>query len=883
MNKNAFKRLLYLLLAFPFSTSVFANTGVSDVDFKPEFANVSVHDPCIIKVNDTFYVFGTHIEAAKSKDLMKWTKFTNGYKTPGNALYGDLSKNLAESFAWAGEDDADCKGGFAVWAPQILWNPYYINKDGTKGAYMLYYSVSSTYIRSAIGFAVSKDIEGPYEYVDTIIYSGFTRDEAYDKNSDVNKKWTNTNIPSLIEKGILEGENPNWFNKDGSYNNAIYPNAIDANLFFDKEGRLWMTYGSWSGGIFILEIDKETGRPIYPGKDGETPDGRLIDRYFGTKIAGGYGKSGEGPYVVYHPGTDYYYLYVTYGWLGANGEYNMRVFRSRNPDGPYVDSLGQNAVLPGNIDHSPIGNKLMGHFLFERQEGDPGAGRGYGYVSPGHNSVYLDAETGEQYLVFHTRFPFRGEAHEVRVHQLFMNQDDWPVVAPYRYTGETLEKIDRNAIPGEYRFINHGKDISKVLKKAVTISLNEDGTISGAVSGTWELVGDYYANITIDGHTYKGVFLHQWTEVTKTRDITFTALSDEGKTIWGIKSIAKSDQQIVETIKDELKSILGDTSAVISDLKLPTEGIQGATISWRSSNPSVIAEDGTVRRPPAGSGNANVTLTATITKGDYTDTITFEVVVLEEKEPQLVAHYRFEGDLSDSTGKKDPGTVTGDRINNKGGTIEYREGVVGQAAYFDGNSGILLPKGLISSNVYTVMFWVKPEQLTNFTTTFFGATTPSSWVSFVPLWMESQSALWSGEQWYDGVLGMTIPLNEWTHIAFTVDRGQANVYVNGEKKFSGTGFPDVFTTPDAVFGLGVNYWDPPFKGLIDELLIYDNIALSEEMVKAYYQSGDIPQVSGPSGKAALNKEAIIMVLSVLLILVATASGLTLWLIKRRKP
>ncbi|MFS8501973.1 MAG: family 43 glycosylhydrolase [Caldicoprobacter sp.] len=188
MNKNAFKRLLYLLLAFPFSTSVFANTGVSDVDFKPEFANVSVHDPCIIKVNDTFYVFGTHIEAAKSKDLMKWTKFTNGYKTPGNALYGDLSKNLAESFAWAGEDDADCKGGFAVWAPQILWNPYYINKDGTKGAYMLYYSVSSTYIRSAIGFAVSKDIEGPYEYVGTIIYSGFTRDKAYDENSDVNKK-----------------------------------------------------------------------------------------------------------------------------------------------------------------------------------------------------------------------------------------------------------------------------------------------------------------------------------------------------------------------------------------------------------------------------------------------------------------------------------------------------------------------------------------------------------------------------------------------------------------------------------------------------------------------------------------------------------------------
>ena len=812
---------------------------------RPEFVNVSVHDPSIIKVGDTYYVFGSHIEAAKSTDLMKWTKFTNGYTTPGNVLYGDLSANLAESFAWAGEDDADCKGGFAVWAPEILWNPHYINEDGTKGAYMLYYSVSSTYIRSAIGFAVSQNIEGPYEYVDTIIYSGFTRDEAYDQNSDVNKKWTNTNIPSLIEAGILEGENPNWFNKNGTYNNSIYPNAIDPNLFFDKDGRLWMTYGSWSGGIFILEIDKETGRPIYPGKDGQTPDGRLIDRYFGTKISGGYGKSGEGPYVVYHPETDYYYLYVTYGWLGADGEYNMRVFRSKNPDGPYVDSLGQNAVLPGNVDHSPIGNKLMGHFLFERKLGDPGTGIGYGYVSPGHNSVYFDTQTGEHYLIFHTRFPLRGEAHEVRVHQLFMNQDDWPVVAPYRYTGETLEKINREDIPGQYQFINHQKDISKQLKKAVTISLNEDGTISGAVSGTWELVDDYYANIIIDGKTYKGVFLRQWTELTEKKDITFTALSDEGKTIWGIKTIERTDEEIVEIIKRELELILGDTSAVIADLYLPTEGIGGATISWTSSDPNVIAEDGTVTRPAAGSGNAIVILTATITKGNYTDTKTFEVVVLEKSEPRLVAYYAFDGDLSDKTGNKSEGTITGNRIDNTGGSITFKEGVAGQAAYFDGNSGILLPKGLISSYVYTVSFWVKPEQLTNFTTTFFGAATPRSWISFVPLWMNSQSVLWSGEAWYDGLLGMTIPIGEWTHVAFTVDNGQVNVYINGEKKFSGTGFPNVFTTQDAVFGLGVNYWDPPFKGLIDELLVYDEIAISEDAIKMYYETGEIPQVKEP--------------------------------------
>ena len=62
-----------------------SNTPQLDVQGEPPaFQNVSVHDPSIIKDGDTYYVFGTHIEAAKSPDLMSWTRFTNGYTTPGN-------------------------------------------------------------------------------------------------------------------------------------------------------------------------------------------------------------------------------------------------------------------------------------------------------------------------------------------------------------------------------------------------------------------------------------------------------------------------------------------------------------------------------------------------------------------------------------------------------------------------------------------------------------------------------------------------------------------------------------------------------------------------------------------------------------------------------
>ena len=130
---------------------------------------VSVHDPSIIKDGETYYVFGSHIDAAKSTDLMNWKTFTNGYKTPGNVEFGDLSQNLAKAFAWAGENLGDCKGGFAVWAPDVVWNPEFQNADGSKGAYVMYFCTSSDYRTSVISFATSKTIGGPYTFVDTLI------------------------------------------------------------------------------------------------------------------------------------------------------------------------------------------------------------------------------------------------------------------------------------------------------------------------------------------------------------------------------------------------------------------------------------------------------------------------------------------------------------------------------------------------------------------------------------------------------------------------------------------------------------------------------------------------------------------------------------------
>ena len=192
-----------------------------------------------------------------------------------------------------------------------------------------------------------------------------------------------------------------------------------------------MVYGSYSGGIFILELDRATGFP-------------LPNQAYGKKLIGGNHSRIEGAFILFSPESDYYYLFLSFGGLDANGGYNIRLGRSRNPDGPYFDAAGNDltnvAGVPGtlfdDVSIAPFGVKLMGNWQFLPVAGEPAAAS-TGYRSPGHNSAYYDAKTGRHFLVFHTRFAGRGEQHQVRVHQLYMNADGWLVASPHRYAGES--------------------------------------------------------------------------------------------------------------------------------------------------------------------------------------------------------------------------------------------------------------------------------------------------------------------------------------------------------------------------------------------------------------------------------------------------------------
>lgn len=77
-------------------------------------------------------------------------------------------------------------------------------------------------------------------------------------------------------------------------------------------------------------------------------------------------------------------------------------------------------------------------------------------------------------------------------------------------------------------------------------------------------------------------------------------------------------------------SLGNDTSEVTGDLELPLKGPLGTTISWTSSDPAVLDENGAVTRPAAGGEDANVTLTATLTMDHVSDTKQFNVVIWPE-------------------------------------------------------------------------------------------------------------------------------------------------------------------------------------------------------------------------------------------------------------
>ncbi len=518
---------------------------------------VSVHDPSVVwePSSWSYYIFGSHRAAAKSPNMMTWSTVdvpwaADGVVGVGNdkafvkpevtaVPKGGTTVSLPEfnAYEWSKKGSANYSIDGNMWAPDVIYN-----KEMKK--WCMYLSINGDAWYSSIIMLTSSSIVGPYTYQAPVVISGFYAGENY-KETDLEVAiGAQAELPSRYATG------DRWGNR--------YPNCIDPCVFYDEEGKLWMSYGSWSGGIWMLKLNEATGLRDYDVVYAQTGSGDdiVVDPYFGKKIAGGHYVSGEASYIE-HIG-DYYYLFMSYGGLAAggdpddynNGGYQMRVFRSQSVDGPYVDSKGSSAVFNSyRLNFGPSendGNTGVNIFGAYGEWGYQTVGA-WSERSQGHNSV-IAAEDGRTYLVYHTRFQDQGENHQVRVHQLFQNEDAWLVAAPFEYTGEiaksaqtaTQQIIPTSQIAGAYKLLVHNYKLDhtkKELSTPVGIMLHADGTITGSgYTGRWTVrEGTSYITINI-GQEYKGVMILQTLEPKNEQVPCFTCLNSQtGVTIWGYK------------------------------------------------------------------------------------------------------------------------------------------------------------------------------------------------------------------------------------------------------------------------------------------------------------------------------------------------------------
>ncbi len=649
--------------AAPAAADVEGKTPVSKEDLA-EYGSVSyqrgsVHDPSIIEAGDgSYYVFGSHMNVAKTEDLMNWSGVAiDGEGAPDgyygrlvdgevqvcsyedaftqNALTGETTLYKADGSPYTvnfdtydisswhyyeGTGDGNSKtirGN--QWAPDIIYNP-------EMGKYCLYQSINGGHWNSAVVLLTSDNIEGPYVYEAPVIFTGF---QAVNDDPSRNRSWKSTDLKLALEaQGIEVGETLPERYEVGERWGDIWPHAIDPCVTYDENGNLFLAYGSWSGGIYVLEMDEKTGLRDYSVSyssdfDDANRGAVTSDPYFGKKIAGGYYVSGEGSYI--EKIGNYWYLFMSYGFYSPDGGYEMRVFRSEHADGPYVDQNGESAIFGqylmnyGPDSKTSRGQKLITGYRWQYMN--------VGETAQGHNSAIQLAD-GRAFLICHTKFADGTAAHQLRVHELYVTKEGWLAASPVEYgegTSSDFEELAASEIAGTYEIIPGSyklKYSALEVVDSIEVELTEDGRVlsGGEEAGFWSGDGKFSV-ITYNGNTYSGGFLRQKRMDTGVNAMVFTGNCVEGSSaganFWAVKS---SDDKFA--VLQNLESSLPIGTSV--DITLGTEAAYGAEVSWSSSNPEALTADGKVTRAAE---DVTVNMTRTVVKGNYYYESTQPVIV----------------------------------------------------------------------------------------------------------------------------------------------------------------------------------------------------------------------------------------------------------------
>jgi arabinan endo-1,5-alpha-L-arabinosidase len=304
-----------------------------------------VHDPSLSYENGVYYTMvtdpggtiGNFLQIRSSTDKINWVASGHVF----NAMPAVISNYFAPNILTS------------LWAPDLsyfngLWHLYYVGSEfGTN--------------HSIIALATSPTLDP----------------------AAPNYGWT--------DQGTVISSNPN----------SAY-NTIDPSILVDTDSsgnltHVWMSFGSYFGGIYEAEIDPTSGQL--------SSTNTAI-----TKIATRPSTPGnpiEGTSLVKHNG--YYYLFASFDYCcqpqPSQDDYKIAVGRSTSPQGPFADMSGT-AMLQGG-----------GTILMES---------GSQWTAPGGATVLVDPTHGDL-IAYHALDSSDGYADYLFVDSLTW-PSDWPVI-----------------------------------------------------------------------------------------------------------------------------------------------------------------------------------------------------------------------------------------------------------------------------------------------------------------------------------------------------------------------------------------------------------------------------------------------------------------------
>lgn len=175
-------------------------------------------------------------------------------------------------------------------------------------------------------------------------------------------------------------------------------NAIDPNLVLDEKGEPWLVWGSYWQGIWMRKVDAATGM-LDPH---DTQYHHLADRSAGPD----HNPAIEAPFIVQHDGQWFLFASFDQCCQGAQSTYNVRVGRSDQLTGPYVDKDGKPMLKGG-------GTRILS---------------AYGqWKGPGHNGILI--EDGVYWIVYHAYDANQGGVPKLRIESIAWDADGWPTLS----------------------------------------------------------------------------------------------------------------------------------------------------------------------------------------------------------------------------------------------------------------------------------------------------------------------------------------------------------------------------------------------------------------------------------------------------------------------